>query len=125
MRSLRAGAFATPSVLFILAALMTSRLPAAAPVRRTGGTTLASLFSGFAFVYSRRLLLGVLSLDLFAVLFGGAVALLPIFARDILMTGPWGLGILRAAPALGALSMSVVLARFPLTAGSGRSCSQP
>ncbi len=115
MRSLPSGAFATPSVLFILAALMTSQLPAAAPVRRTGGTTLASLFSGFAFVYSRRLLLGVLSLDLFAVLFGGAVALLPIYARDILMTGPWGLGILRAAPALGALSMSVVLARFPLT----------
>jgi len=113
------GAFATPSVLFILAALMTSRLPAAAPVRRTGGTTLASLFSGFAFVYSRRLLLGVLSLDLFAVLFGGAVALLPIYARDILMTGPWGLGILRAAPALGALSMSVVLARFPLTGRVG------
>jgi MFS family permease len=77
------------------------------------------LFSGFAFVYSRRLLLGILSLDLFAVLFGGAVALLPIYARDILMTGPWGLGILRAAPALGALSMSVVLARFPLTGRVG------
>jgi MFS family permease len=113
------GAFATPAVLFAVAALMTSRLPAATPVRRAGGTTLASLFSGFAFVYSRRLLLGVLSLDLFAVLFGGAVALLPIYARDILLTGPWGLGILRAAPALGALSMSVVLARFPLTGRVG------
>jgi MFS family permease len=113
------GAFSTPSALFILAALMTSQLPAATPVRRAGGTTLTSLFSGFAFVYSRRLLLGVLSLDLFAVLFGGALALLPIYARDILMTGPWGLGILRAAPAFGALSMSVVLARFPLTGRVG------
>lgn len=113
------GAFATPGVLFMLAALMTSRIPAAVPVRRAGGTTLASLFSGFAFVYSRRLLLGVLSLDLFAVLFGGAVALLPIYARDILLTGPWGLGLLRAAPALGALTMSIVLARFPLTGRVG------
>lgn len=113
------GAFATPSVLFAVAALMTSQLPAATPLRRAGSTTLASLFSGFAFVYSRRLLLGVLSLDLFAVLFGGAVALLPIYARDILQTGPWGLGILRAAPALGALSMSLVLARFPLTGRVG------
>ena len=94
-------------------------------MRPAASATLASLFSGFAFVSSRRLLLGVLSLDLFAVLFGGAVALLPIYARDILLTGPWGLGLLRAAPALGALGMSVVLARFPLTAASGRSCSRP
>jgi MFS family permease len=113
------GAFASPSVLFLLAALMTSRVPYVAPVRQAGRTTLASLFSGFSFVYSRRLLLGVLSLDLFAVLFGGVVALLPIYARDILLTGPWGLGLLRAAPALGALSMSVVLARFPLTRSVG------
>lgn len=113
------AAFATPSVLFMFAALATSQVPATVPARRTGGTTLASLFSGFAFVYSRRLLLGVLSLDLFAVLFGGAVALLPIYARDILQTGPWGLGVLRAAPALGALGMSVVLARFPLTGSVG------
>ena len=86
------SAFVTPSVLFLLAALMTSQIPAAVSVRQTGGTTLASLFSGFAFVYSRRLLLGVLSLDLFAVLFGGAVALLPIYARDILhdRTEGWG-----------------------------------
>ena len=113
------GAFTVPSVLFLLGAVMTSCIPAAAPIRRAGSTTLASLFSGFAFVSSRRLLLGVLSLDLFAVLFGGAVALLPIYARDILMTGPWGLGLLRAAPAMGALCMSVVLARFPLTSNVG------
>jgi MFS family permease len=112
------GAFAMPAVLFMMAALMTSQLPPAA-VSRTGGTTLASLFSGFAFVYSRRLLLGVLSLDLFAVLFGGVVALLPIYARDILLTGPWGLGLLRAAPALGAVTMSLLLARFPLSGNVG------
>ena len=112
-------AFATPSVLFICAALLTSRIPGAAPVRPVARATLTSLFSGFAFISSRRLLLGVLSLDLFAVLFGGAVALLPIYARDILLTGPWGLGLLRAMPALGALGMSVVLARFPLTRSVG------
>ena len=54
-----------------------------------------------------------MSLDLFAVLLGGAVALLPIFARDILVAGPGGLGMLRSAPALGALATSVLLARFP------------
>ncbi|NJO24102.1 MAG: MFS transporter [Sphingomonadales bacterium] len=113
------GAFATPGVLFMLAALMTSQVPAAIPIRRTGGVTVTSLFSGFAFIASRRVLLGVLSLDLFAVLFGGAVAMLPIYARDILLTGPWGLGLLRAAPAVGALSMSLVLARFPLSGSVG------
>jgi hypothetical protein len=56
--------------------------------------------------------LGTISLDLFAVLLGGVTALMPIFARDILHTGPWGLGLLRSAPAVGALAMSLVLARF-------------
>jgi len=65
--------------------------------------TPASLFSGIAFILRHRLLLGLMSLDLFAVLLGGATALLPIYARDILGTGPWGLGLLRAAPAVAAL----------------------
>jgi hypothetical protein len=90
------AAFVTPCVLYGLAALLTSRIPGTVPVRSRASPTLASVFSGFAFIRSRRLLLGVLSLDLFAVLFGGAVALLPIYARDILLTGPWGLGLLRA-----------------------------
>jgi MFS family permease len=112
-------AFATPSALFLFSAAMTGRIPAVETHGQAGAATLSSLFSGFAFVASRRLLLGVLSLDLFAVLFGGVVALLPVYARDILLTGPWGLGLLRAAPALGALSMSMVLARFPLTSRVG------
>lgn len=113
------AAFAVPGLLYFAAAVFTSRIPVAAPVREKAAPTLASVFSGFAFVRSRRLLLGVLSLDLFAVLFGGAVALLPIYARDILETGPWGLGLLRAAPAVGALCMSGVLARFPLKRNVG------
>lgn len=75
---------------------------------------------GVAFVWQRRVLLGAISLDLFAVLLGGAVALLPIYARDILQTGPVGLGLLRAAPAVGALAMSVVLARWPMERRVGR-----
>ena len=72
--------------------------------------TLASLFAGFAYIRARPVLLGAISLDFFAVMLGGVTALLPIYARDILQTGPWGLGLLRSAPAVGALCMSVVLA---------------
>ncbi len=74
----------------------------------------ASLFSGIAFVLRNRVMLGALSLDLFAVLLGGATALLPIFAQTVLETGPWGLGLLRSAPAVGALAMSLVLGRRPM-----------
>jgi MFS family permease len=77
--------------------------------------TLAALFAGVAFVRSNPAILGTISLDLFAVLFGGVTALLPIYARDILHTGPWGLGVLRGAPAVGALLMASYLARRPLT----------
>jgi len=83
-------------------------------VRTRGPITLETVFSGVAFIKSRRVLLGTMSLDLFAVLLGGATALLPIFARDILHTGPVGLGLLRSAPALGAFVTSVLLARYPL-----------
>ena len=73
-----------------------------------------TLLAGVAFVWQRKLLLGATSLDLFAVLLGGASALLPIYARDILHTGPVGLGLLRSAPAVGALAMSLLLMRWPL-----------
>jgi hypothetical protein len=71
------------------------------------------------FILRERLLLGLLSLDLFAVLLGGTTALLPIYARDILGTGPWGLGLLRAAPACGALLTSLVLTRRPVGRNAG------
>lgn len=83
------AAFVVPAVLYVLASVLTSRIPGEAPARSGAAVTLASVFSGFAFVRSRRLLLGVLSLDLFAVLFGGAVALLPIYARDIPALPTW------------------------------------
>jgi MFS family permease len=74
----------------------------------------SDVFAGLGFVWQRKVLLGATTLDLFAVLLGGATALLPIFARDILHTGPMGLGLLRAAPAVGALIMSVVLTRWTI-----------
>ncbi|MBL1404783.1 MAG: MFS transporter [Rhizobiales bacterium] len=71
--------------------------------------TFKSLFGGFSYIYKEKVVFGAISLDLFAVLFGGAVALLPIFARDILELGPWGLGFLRAAPGIGAVLMALFL----------------
>jgi hypothetical protein len=82
--------------------------------------TLKSVFAGVAFIRSKPLMLGTISLDLFAVLLGGATALLPMFARDILHAGPWGLGLLRASPAIGALVMSIVLARWPIQSEAGK-----
>ena len=81
--------------------------------------SLRSVLAGLAFIWRSKVVLGAVSLDLFAVLLGGATALLPIFARDILHTGPWGLGLLRAGPAVGALAMSLLLARWPVQRRTG------
>src|SRR5271155_1598441 len=80
---------------------------------------LKTLFGGVIFLGRHKILLGALLLDLFAILFGNATALLPVFARDIFMTGPLGFGLLRAAPAAGAIMTSLALARWPLTAHVG------
>ena len=82
--------------------------------------TWSSLVAGIAFIRSRPVILGAISLDLFAVLLGGATALLPIYARDILLVGPWGLGLLRSMPAAGATAMAIFLAHRPLRRRSGR-----
>ena len=82
--------------------------------------SLKVVFAGFQYVRRMPVLLGAFSLDLFVVLLGGAVALMPIFAQEILHTGPRGLGLLRAAPAVGAMSTSLILARFPLKRHAGK-----
>src|SRR5207302_1927083 len=97
-----------------LASLLIAMIRIPAPTGERQPISLASLFAGVFYIRSRRALVGIISLDLFAVLLGGATALLPIYARDILGVGPWGLGLLRSAPALGALSASLLLARYPL-----------
>jgi MFS family permease len=112
--------YATAGVLFFaasgfIAAIRISHVP-----KPREPVNVASLFAGIAFIRSRPEILGAISLDLFAVLLGGATALLPVYARDILSTGPMGLGLLRTAPALGALAMSVFLARTPLRHRVGR-----
>ncbi len=90
------------------------------PVRPRDGSLFESLGEGLRFVFSQRLLLGAISLDLFAVLFGGAVAMLPVFAKEVLNAGPQGLGALRAAPAVGSVLMGVTLAHLPPLRRAGR-----
>src|SRR5690242_12596202 len=107
--------YATAAGLYLIAATLMALLRYEQSPPKREPATLKSLFAGVHFIRERKDVLGVISLDLFAVLFGGATALLPIFARDILHTGPWGLGLLRAAPAVGALLMSFWLARHDLT----------
>lgn len=108
------------AVLFIFSAIVISCLRIRHIPRSREPVSLERLFAGVAFIRSRPVLLGAISFDLFAVLLGGATALLPIYARDILFASPRGLGLLRAAPAVGAFLASLYLARFPLTKKVGR-----
>jgi MFS family permease len=115
--------YATGTALMLVAALLTipirPRTIEQGPVEIVG-TRLGSLLAGLRFVRRTPVLLGAISLDLVAVLFGGAVALLPLFARDILDVGPAGLGVLRSAPAVGALLAGIMLTRRPLQGVAGR-----
>jgi MFS family permease len=114
------AAYSIVAAMFLAASLFISLIRIKnRPVRREP-VSVKSLFAGIAFIRSRPAVLGAISLDLFAVLLGGATALLPIYAKEILVIGPWGLGILRSAPAVGALSTSVFLAHHPLKHRMGR-----
>jgi MFS family permease len=88
-------------------------------MRKREPMTMKTVFAGLTFIWRQKLILGAISLDLFAVLLGGAVALLPVYAREILHTGPWGLGLLRTAPGVGAAFMAVALAHRPLRGKAG------
>jgi MFS family permease len=108
-------AYAVMVVFWILGMILTGLIrprPQAVAAEGTGADT---VFAGVHFIRGNPAILGTISLDLFAVLFGGVTALLPIYARDILQTGPVGLGVLRAAPAVGALAMTMVLARHAIS----------
>jgi len=98
----------------LLAALSTLKIHPLETIRRPSEISLQSVFAGLRYVWRRKLILGSISLDMFAVLLGGAVALLPVYASEILKTGPWGLGLLRSAPAIGAGTMAILLALRPL-----------
>ena len=96
------------------------RAPARPPSGRSEAALVASVREGLAFLFTRPIFMGAITLDLFAVLFGGAVAILPIFAAEILFVGPTGLGALRAAPAIGAVLMSAAIALRPPPRRAGR-----
>jgi MFS family permease len=107
------------ALLAFVSVLAIGRPPVAPDVKKREPATWGTLLAGLRYVWSNKPILGSISLDLFAVLLGGAVALLPIFAKDLLDIGPWGLGILRSAPAVGAATIAFLLANFPLRRRAG------
>ena len=120
------AAFHGPSVVYVVAmltaigaTLSSFRIKPEVKARPREPMTMKTVFAGLHFIWNKKLILGAISLDLFAVLLGGAVALLPVYAREILHTGPWGLGLLRTAPGAGAAVMAVLLAHRPLRGKSG------
>ena len=111
--------YAVMAVFWLLSGASNGAIKVNRIVEAAEPPTLASLFAGVSFIRRNPAILGTISLDLFAVLLGGATALLPIYAHDILHTGSWGLGVLRGAPAVGALLMSAVLARHAISRRAG------
>jgi hypothetical protein len=102
-------------VFWLLGMVFTGAIEVAQAAPSKGAASADDVFAGVRFIRGNPAILGTISLDLFAVLFGGVVALLPIYARDILQAGPFGLGVLRAAPAIGALLMTMLLARHTIS----------
>ncbi len=120
------AAFRGPSAVYglataasVAASLATLKIRLRAAARPREPISLKTVLAGFHYVWRHKLVLGSISLDLFAVLLGGAVALLPVYASEILKTGPWGLGILRSAPAVGAAITAFFLAHRPLRGHEG------
>jgi MFS family permease len=111
--------YALMSVFWLAAGLLNGAIKLEQAVTTEEPPSFAALFDGIGFVRRNPAILGTISLDLFAVLLGGATALLPIYASDILHTGPWGLGVLRGAPAVGALFMAAFLARHSINRRAG------
>jgi MFS family permease len=114
-----AGVYASATATALAAVVSTVSIRTRAKARPREPMNLTTVLAGLRYIWQRKLVLGVISLDLCAVLLGGAVALLPVYARDILKTGPWGLGILRSAPGIGAATMAVLLAHRPLRGRAG------
>jgi MFS family permease len=111
--------YATATLTAVGAFISTFRIKPELKARPREPMTFKTVFAGLDFIWRKKLILGAISLDLFAVLLGGAVALLPVYAREILHTGPWGLGLLRTAPGVGAAIMAVALAHRPLRGRAG------
>jgi MFS family permease len=112
--------YSTSAVLFVLSLTAIGGIRTPLKARDSRGISWESVIAGIRFIWARPSILGSISLDLFAVLFGGATALLPVYARDILGTGPLGLGLLRSAPAVGAVAVGLFLAQHSLGRRTGR-----
>jgi MFS family permease len=112
--------YAMAVLLTILALVCAVRLKTESKPRSREPVTMRTALAGLHYIWREKAVLGSISLDLFAVLLGGAVALMPVYAREILHTGPWGLGLLRTAPGVGAAGMAVFLAHRPLRQRAGR-----
>jgi MFS family permease len=106
--------YALAMLAAISAIISTFRIRLRAKARPREQFSMKTVLAGLHYIRKKKVVLGSISLDLFAVLLGGAIALLPVYAREILLTGPWGLGLLRSAPAIGAVGMAVLLAHRPL-----------
>jgi MFS family permease len=115
-----AAVYTTCTLVFVAAAALIGLVQVAPRPDERKPVTLETLFAGFRYIRHQPIVLGAISLDLFAVLLGGVTALLPIYARDILEAGPWALGLLRSAPAVGALAISIVLAHSAIPSHAGR-----
>ena len=112
-------AYGVATVIFAISATLIFSLEKPKQIMETAPTNWNTIVGGFRFIWQEKVVLGAISLDLFAVLLGGAVALLPIYADEILNVGPWGLGMLRAAPGVGAIVMIAILIRFPVRDHAG------
>jgi MFS family permease len=115
-----AGVYSIAVAACAIATVALIRMRTRASNRPREDFTLKTLLAGLHYIRTHKLIMGAISLDLFAVLLGGAVALLPVYAREILRTGPWGLGLLRAAPGAGAAVMAILLAYKPLKRRVGK-----
>jgi MFS family permease len=115
-----AAAYGSAALLMALAAFLVFSIPHAPQATGTAEKpTLATMLAGFRYIWREKIVLGAISLDLFAVLVSGAVMLLPVYAKDVLEVGPWGLGLLRAAPGVGAILVAVWLAGHPIRDRAG------
>jgi MFS family permease len=111
--------YATALIAATIAFLITLRIKTEWKPRIRETFSLKTVFAGFHYIWAHKVVFGSISLDLFAVLLGGAVALLPVYAKEILLTGPWGLGLLRSAPGIGAATMALLLAYKPIRRRAG------
>ncbi|RLQ89052.1 MFS transporter [Notoacmeibacter ruber] len=113
------AAYAVATILFVSGAILIIAIKAPPQRIERETVSISTVLAGFDYIRREKVVFGAISLDLFAVLLGGAVALMPVYARDILSVGPLGLGMLRAAPGIGALAMAFWLARYPIRVHAG------